>query len=494
MGTFGHGPFDNDDALELVGEFRDPVRRLRAALKDAQGDYVQVDVGARAWAAAEVVALCFGRGELAEIPPCVADLLLDVKPSEKFRVLALRAVERLQAEGSEMAQLWAEADALDDHRVRLDDLRSRLVAAAAGAIPIPKPKKGDVLVLQHEARRFVVQVVSKREVVVFEGEVFEGDAFQDEVDPTQVDIAAWLDRPGHRVATYSSVLLPGRRFGNAPLAPVSRGTKRYAHLGGGLAEYEIGSVTSSGAPVSFEEVRDMELCMPYSLAELATIAAGGWQPPTPPSPERRLSDLRELWGERWAALRAKLSPHPFGDVEALRDLVVWMGSSGVGHTISSIREQTVGFGPPFVTVENVLDHARNRSEENEYQELVFAGLVALWTDGFGRERWPSALAIPEVEPASLADAVMAARVIVRGLRSPDSTLRQIWEAGEDGGAAFDAHLDALEPLLTAAAERYPWSPPQQRQGLSDVERSLLEATFGPDFQKMFEDVVEKLRK
>lgn len=484
MGTFGHGPFDNDDALDLVDEFRDPVRRLRAALKDAQGDYVQADVGARAWAAAEVVALCFGRGELTEIPPGVAELLLEVKPSEKFRVLALRAVERLRAEGSEMAELWAEAEALDDHHARLDELRSRLVEAAAGAIPITKPKKGDVLALRHEARWFAVQVISHREVVVFEGEV----------DPNDVDLATVLGRRGHRVGTYPSVLLPGRRVGNAPLARELRGTKRYAHCGQRLAEYTIGSVSSRGPQVSFEEVRDMELFAHYSLAVLATIAAGGWHPPTPPSPERRLSELRDAWGGHWAKIRATLSPHPFGDVEALRDLVSWMRSFGVGHTIARVREQTVGFGPPFVTVENALDHAANRCETNEHRELVFAGLVGLWTDGFARDRWPTDLPVPEVEPEALADAVMAARVIVRSLRSPDATLRQIWEAGEDGGAAFDAHLDALEPLLTAAAERHPWTPPPENPGLSDVERSLLEAALGPDFQKIFEDVAAKFRE
>lgn len=483
MGTFGSGPFDNDDALDLVGEFRDPVRRLRAALKDAQRDYVPTDVGARAWAAAEVVALCFGRGELTEIPPGVADLLLEVKPSEKLRVLAVGAVERLQAEGSEMADLWAEAGALDDHRARLDELRSRLVDAAAGAIPITKPKKGDVLVFRHEERWFAVQI-SNREVVVFEGEV----------DPNHVDLTTWLGRRGHRVGTYASVLLPGRRVGNVPLAREFRGTKRYAHCGGSLTEYAIGSVSPRGPEVSFEEVREMELFMHYSLAELATIAAGGWHPPTPPSPERRLTERRDAWGEHWAKIRSELSPHPFGDVDALRDLVSWMQTWGAGHTIARVREQTVGFAAPFVTVETAQEHAANRSETNEHRELVFAGLVGLWTDGFARDRWPTDLAIPAVEPEALAEAVMAARVIVRSLRSPDATLRQIWEAGEDGGAAFDAHLDALEPLLTAAAERHPWTPPQENPGLSDVERSLLEAALGPDFQKIFEGVLEKLRK
>lgn len=483
MGTFGPGPFDNDDALDLVGQFNDPVRRLRAALKAAQGDYVPTEIGAQAWAAAEVVALLFGRGDLAEIPPGCADLLLEMKPSEKFRGLALGAVERLLAEGSEMAELWAEAGEADEHRARLEELRARLVDAASGAIPIAKPKRGDVLVLEHEARRFAVQVISNREVVVFEGEV----------DPTTPDVTAWLSRQGHRVATFANVFLPGHRFGNAPLAKEHRGKKRYVHLGMRLADYTVGSGASADGTASFEEVRDLELWVPYRLEGLATIAAGGWKPPTPPSPERRLVDLRETYGERWAEIREKISPHPFGHVETLKDLVEWMVSFGVTEPITSVREQAVGFGPPFVTVETAIEHAGGLSLENEHRDFVFAGLVALWIDGFGRDHWPSDLVVPEVDPASLPEAVMTAHVITRALRSPDSELRQIWEAGEDGGAAFDAQLDLLEPLLAAAAERYPWSPPPPRQGLSDFERSLFESALGPDFEKMFEDVAAKFR-
>jgi hypothetical protein len=150
----------------------------------------------------------------------------------------------------------------------------------------------------------------------------------------------------------------------------------------------------------------------------------------------------------------------------------------------------------LVTVETVSNQAEPTSRHNDQSELTFGGLVALWTEGFGREVWPSELAIPELDtPDLLPDAVETARVIARSLRSPDSELRQLWEAGPDGGAAFDRHLDELEAALARAAERHPWSGaaiPRTPTAPSLIEQKVLEA-LGPEFLTFVEELTKKSR-
>jgi hypothetical protein len=73
MGTWGQGPFENDAAAGLLEEAAgSPARAVTSALRAvarAKADaYLDVDVGAPAWAASELVALAFGRGDRAGPP------------------------------------------------------------------------------------------------------------------------------------------------------------------------------------------------------------------------------------------------------------------------------------------------------------------------------------------------------------------------------------------------------------------------------------------
>lgn len=114
MGTWDAGPFDNDSAADFANDLDDAsehqrVAMIRAALTAAveNGDYLDLDEGAPAVAAAALVAYRLPGGEQfapngygPETP--VPDLPPDLVP------LAVSAVERVLGEDSELAALWSE--------------------------------------------------------------------------------------------------------------------------------------------------------------------------------------------------------------------------------------------------------------------------------------------------------------------------------------------------------------------------------------------------
>lgn len=481
MGAFGTGPFDNDDALDLLSECVDsPALTLRVALQAAQGDYVEVDAGGRAWAAAEIVALAFGRGELTDLPSSAAELVLRIKPNDTLRALALRAIERLGREGSELAELWAETPDEDTFRARLEDLRSRLVDAASGPRAIAKPKKGDVLALVHDGFVFAAQTISAREVVVFEGALAEADD----------DLRALTARAGHRVVVQPSVVLGARVLGSAPVARAFRGTKRYAHVDPfDVAIYGVGPARARELDwVGFDEARGLDVCHEHDRAELAAIARGERRPTRAPSPEQRLASLRERMAEVWARERERLTPHPLASAVSLRclfgpfrtpadKLVMQWSSRVLGHT------------SPFTTLEDA-DGPETTSWQEDRDASTFAGLVALWVEGFGKDVWPSDLPIPDPpQPALLPEAIHSARIATQPLRSVESGLRQLWEAGPDGGAAFQHHLDALDAALRRAAEKHPWTGERVRVW---IPRYLGLPLAGPEFEADIDAVIASL--
>ena len=137
MGTWGEGPFDNDGASDFVDEAEpSPAATIATVLRrcaEAPPDeYLDVDDGQQAIAAAEVVALAFGLGRLEDARPNVRALigaLGAVGPSEELRVLAIAALRRVRVRGaSELASLWAHDPTFD---ARLGDLLHRLVVAGA---------------------------------------------------------------------------------------------------------------------------------------------------------------------------------------------------------------------------------------------------------------------------------------------------------------------------------------------------------------------------
>lgn len=136
MGAWGAGSFQNDAALDWYEEFRSAGT---AAVDDAFSaaeiaDYVDVDEGCAALAAAEIVAAAFGK-PLSEQPADFSDLLARyqdfVKELPDVRARAISAVKRAVAESSELSELWSEGGdgAAKEWMDLVNDLLSRLETA-----------------------------------------------------------------------------------------------------------------------------------------------------------------------------------------------------------------------------------------------------------------------------------------------------------------------------------------------------------------------------
>ncbi|MEV5570396.1 DUF4259 domain-containing protein [Spirillospora sp. NPDC052269] len=132
MGTWGAGPFENDQAADFGGDLDDLAERdrpaaIRAALNAVamEVEYLDADDGTDAVAAAAIVAAqCAGGatvglehyGPKGTIPPLPAEL----------RPLAVQALDRVAGENSELADLWADADDQEwlEHVRRLKEILS----------------------------------------------------------------------------------------------------------------------------------------------------------------------------------------------------------------------------------------------------------------------------------------------------------------------------------------------------------------------------------
>ncbi len=137
MGTWGAGPLGNDDACDFVeslmeGKAKKAPARIRAAVEtvaDGSG-YLGYAAGARAVAAAALLAGLPGDPDEDddEIREWLATLDLPLTP--ELARTALRAIERTFGEGSELWELWNEADATDEVREALKPTTDILRAAA----------------------------------------------------------------------------------------------------------------------------------------------------------------------------------------------------------------------------------------------------------------------------------------------------------------------------------------------------------------------------
>ena len=142
MGAWAEGAFDNDDAADWALQFdgadqASGLRLIEDALKRAAepgtDDYLEIDDGARAVAAAELVAHIAGQPVretpynedalrwAARVSPPALPSLVD---------LALRGVARVAGPGSELAQLWD--DAGPSWRTSIAELTGKLQATDLG--------------------------------------------------------------------------------------------------------------------------------------------------------------------------------------------------------------------------------------------------------------------------------------------------------------------------------------------------------------------------
>ena len=135
MGSWAAGPFDNDTAADWCGELDDtaPERRpalveraLRAVL-DEPG-YLDSDLAVEAVAAAAVIA-AHRPGAAPVDSPYAPDFLTGggrADLPERFRPLAVQVLDRVVADESELAELWAEAGEPNEFLAEVASLRAAL--------------------------------------------------------------------------------------------------------------------------------------------------------------------------------------------------------------------------------------------------------------------------------------------------------------------------------------------------------------------------------
>ncbi|MGC4788873.1 DUF4259 domain-containing protein [Micromonospora sp. DT178] len=142
MGTWAAGPFDNDVAADWCGDLDEasPERRpllVEQALREAAGedDFLDSWPGAKAVAASAVVAAHLPGG-----PPVDSAYAPDfltaggrLTLSAELPALALRALDRVLADGSELAELWDEAGELDEFAAALAPIRAALADPTGAA-------------------------------------------------------------------------------------------------------------------------------------------------------------------------------------------------------------------------------------------------------------------------------------------------------------------------------------------------------------------------
>ena len=132
MGTWGTGPFDDDNASDWVWELQeaDDWGVVEEALRGAAGvdanTYLEAPDGQIAWAAAAVVA-ALDNPSLVSVPDEVTAWLVQYRETRPpdLRPLALVAIQRVLANKSELADLWREADD-QEWRNHIDDLAGLL--------------------------------------------------------------------------------------------------------------------------------------------------------------------------------------------------------------------------------------------------------------------------------------------------------------------------------------------------------------------------------
>ena len=130
MGAWGWRAFENDTACDWAYELEKSsgtefLRSTLNAAMEPQGD-LDASAGCEAVAACEVLARLLGRGAPSDAYTESVDLWIEAHPQSvppDLVALALAALDRVGAEGSELAELW-EGDA--DWSAGMSDLRARL--------------------------------------------------------------------------------------------------------------------------------------------------------------------------------------------------------------------------------------------------------------------------------------------------------------------------------------------------------------------------------
>lgn len=136
MGIWGHEPFANDVAADWAHDLTayDDLALVEGTLDAALADeeaYVDLDLGCEAQAACEVVARLKGHWGRRDAYSEPADRWVESHPTSvppRLVRRALKVIDRLLGEASELRELWEEGAAGDDWTAVVLDLRRRVEA------------------------------------------------------------------------------------------------------------------------------------------------------------------------------------------------------------------------------------------------------------------------------------------------------------------------------------------------------------------------------
>ncbi|WP_371617896.1 DUF4259 domain-containing protein [Streptomyces sp. NBC_00454] len=136
MGTWDVGPFDNDTAADFCGDLDEaPENEREALIRSALGeaidtlDYLDQDIAVQAVAAAALIAAqCPGGTPVTT--PYGPDLPLP-RLSGDLRAFAVRALDRVVTEPSELMELWEETQRPGPWRAGIGELRTVLAPQQA---------------------------------------------------------------------------------------------------------------------------------------------------------------------------------------------------------------------------------------------------------------------------------------------------------------------------------------------------------------------------
>lgn len=131
MGAWGISAFENDDALDWLGDFCDEpgeefLKDAFVEVNEIGDDYLESPEASNALIAAEVVAFLLNAPN-SNLPEHSRDCLenLQIKPSDELLSDAVKAVERVKS-ASELKELWEETESFQEWNKAVDDLMSRL--------------------------------------------------------------------------------------------------------------------------------------------------------------------------------------------------------------------------------------------------------------------------------------------------------------------------------------------------------------------------------
>jgi hypothetical protein len=131
MGAWGNRNFENDQAMDFVGDFTDnpSLESLEEALATVvdlgdEGQYIEVDEASAALAAAEIVAATLKKPS-SDFPEDLQPALTSISSNAVVQELARKAVTQVAKE-SELQELWAEGGDAEEWQLIQKDLLERL--------------------------------------------------------------------------------------------------------------------------------------------------------------------------------------------------------------------------------------------------------------------------------------------------------------------------------------------------------------------------------